>query len=154
MYNPKLFKITDIAVLIEFIQTYNLGMMVTIQDGVMQSDHLPFYVTQTDDTVTLIAHVARNNPLATLLQTGAQDVLIVFRGEHGYISPNWYPSKSIHHCHVPTYNYQVVQVHGRVQLIDERKFIARAVGTLTNIQETTEPTPWAMKDAPRDYTRR
>ena len=151
MYHPKLFKITNITTLIELIQQHNLGMMITLQDGVMQSDHLPFYVVQHDDTITLIAHIARANPLATLLHTGVQNVLVVFRGEHGYISPNWYPSKHIHHRHVPTYNYRVVQVHGQAQLINERKFITRAVGTLTNLQEANEPTPWAMKDAPDDY---
>lgn len=41
-----------------------------------------------------------------------QKVMAIFRGVDGYISPNSYPSKQKHHRHVPTWNYQVVHIHG------------------------------------------
>ena len=79
------------------------------------------------------------------------DVWIRFQGEQGYITPNWYPSKHVHHRHVPTWNYEVVQVRGRASVFDDVKGLMRAVGTLTNIHESTQDTPWKMKDAPADY---
>nr|WP_115006811.1 FMN-binding negative transcriptional regulator [Moraxella lacunata] len=52
---------------------------------------------------------------------------------------------------MPTWNYEVVQVRGRAGVFDDVKGLMRAVGTLTNIHESTQDTPWKMKDAPADY---
>jgi transcriptional regulator len=53
--------------------------------------------------------VALANDMHRLVSDG-QEVLVIFRGEDGYVSPNFYPSKAEHHRHVPTWNHQVV--HG------------------------------------------
>jgi transcriptional regulator len=75
----------------------------------------------------------------------------VFRGAHGYISPNWYPSKQETHRHVPTWNYEVVHVHGRIRVIDDEKFVRGVVARLTREHEARLPEPWKMSDAPADY---
>lgn len=149
MHLPPLFTETDRTVLTDFIKAHPLGALISIKDGTPQADLLPFYVVQQDDTLTLIAHFAKANPLADYVN-GA-DVMILFYGEQGYITPNWYPSKHVHHRHVPTWNYEVVQVRGRASVFDDVKGLMRAVGTLTNIHESTQDTPWKMKDAPADY---
>jgi transcriptional regulator len=76
---------------------------------------------------------------------------VIFRGHEGYISPNWYPSKHETHRQVPTWNYEVVHVHGRLTVMDEDKFVRRVVGKLTREHEAIEPRPWKMADSPRDY---
>jgi transcriptional regulator len=58
-------------------------------------------------------------------------VLVIFRGNESYISPNWYPSKHETHRQVPTWNYEVVHVHGRLAVMDEEKFVRRVVARLT-----------------------
>jgi transcriptional regulator len=77
--------------------------------------------------------------------------MVVFRGPHGYISPNWYPSKHETHRHVPTWNYEVVHAHGRLRIVDDEKFLRGIVGRLTRRHEASEPRPWKMGDAPPDY---
>lgn len=149
MYLPQIFHQTDPKKLIDLIQTHPLGTLISLKDGVPQVDHLPFYLVQKDDQYQLVAHFAKANPLAQYVD--GQEVLVVFMGEQGYISPNWYPSKHIHHRHVPTWNYQTVHVRGTAQLFDDKKSLMRAVGTLTNIHESTQSTPWKLKDAPADY---
>lgn len=154
MYLPQIFCETDTDTLLELIRQYPLGMLISIQDGIPQADYLPFYVVQDNDELTLIAHFAKANPLAKFVD-GA-DVLVVFMGEQGYISPNWYPTKQDHHRHVPTWNYQTIQVRGRATIFNDTKELMRAVGTLTSIHETktantTKQTPWKMADAPKDY---
>jgi transcriptional regulator len=77
--------------------------------------------------------------------------MVVFRGVQGYISPSWYPSKHEHHRHVPTWNYEVVHVHGRIRVLDDMNAVRGAVAKLTRQSEAGEPVPWKMGDAPADY---
>jgi transcriptional regulator len=78
-------------------------------------------------------------------------VLVVFRAEHAYISPNWYPSKHEAHKQVPTWNYKVVHVHGTLTVRDDEKFVRGLVARLTRTHEASQPQPWKMTDAPADY---
>lgn len=149
MYLPPIFTENDPTILTKFIQTHPLGTLISLQNGAPQADLLPFYVVQDGDKLTLIAHIAKANPLAN--HAHGADVMVLFYGEQGYITPNWYPSKQIHHRHVPTWNYEVVEVRGRASLFDDVKGLMRAVGTLTNIHEKEQKTAWKMKDAPADY---
>ncbi|MGA1326615.1 MAG: FMN-binding negative transcriptional regulator, partial [Rubrivivax sp.] len=82
---------------------------------------------------------------------GGADVLVIFRGNESYISPNWYPSKHETHRLVPTWNYEVVHVHGRLTVMDEERFVRGVVARLTREHEASEPRPWKMGDSPPDY---
>lgn len=150
MYLPTIFCQDNQDELIALMQAYPLGTLISLDtDGQIAVDLLPFVVTKDNDKVILTAHIARANPLATYIDN--QAVTVLFYGEHGYISPNHYPSKHIHHRHVPTYNYQVVQVRGQVSVFEDTKSLMAQIGTLTNRQEKDEPKPWKIKDAPHDY---
>jgi transcriptional regulator len=78
-------------------------------------------------------------------------VLVVFRGEQAYVSPNWYPSKHEAHRQVPTWNYEVVHAHGTFTAHDDERYLRGVVARLTRHHEVTEPKPWKMSDAPADY---
>jgi transcriptional regulator len=82
-----------------------------------------------------------------------QEVLAVFRGEDGYVSPNFYPSKPEHHRHVPTWNYQAVHVYGDISFQHEERAKRAAVGLLTREHEQRRngDKAWRMADAPADY---
>ena len=150
MYNPPHFAITDTAELHRIIESYPLGTLVTHFDG-LDANHLPFeFDPQRGEFGTLTAHVARANPIC---QTAAQggDVMVIFRGAEGYISPNWYPSKHETHRLVPTWNYEVVHAHGHIKLLDDEKFVRGVVARLTREHEATEPKPWKMGDSAPEY---
>lgn len=133
------------------IREHPLGLLVTHTAAGLEANHLPFLL---DDTAgacgTLLAHVARANPIWTQVRDG-DPVLVVFRGADGYISPNWYPSKQETHQHVPTWNYEAVHAHGRIRIRDEASFVRGMVARLTRQQEASQPVPWKMGDAPPDY---
>jgi transcriptional regulator len=98
----------------------------------------------------LRAHVARANPVWQDVANG-DEVLVVFRAGDAYISPNWYPSKHELHKQVPTWNYMVVHAHGRITILDDERYVRGVVGRLTRTHEASEPKPWKMGDAPKDY---
>src|SRR4030095_7104729 len=94
----------------------------------------------------LHSHVARANPVWRELASG-DEVLVVFRGAHAYISPNWYPSKHEHHRQVPTWNYMVAHAHGRVTVHDDERYVRGVVARLTKRHEATLSNPWRMSNS-------
>lgn len=103
----------------------------------MDANHIPFELyTETQDLTVLKAHIARANPLFQQLQD-QQEVLVVFSADQGYISPNWYPEKLQHHRAVPTWNYRVAHVRGKIRIHDDEKFLRDLLERLTRQHEAT-----------------
>ena len=149
MYRPSHFEINDPSELHRIIHAHPLGVLITQHDG-LDANHLPFLLDASQGPLgTLTAHIARANPLCQA--PDGSEVLVVFRGEHGYITPSSYPSKHETHRQVPTWNYEVVHAHGKLTLRDDAKFVRGVVGKLTKLHEAKEATPWKMSDAPADY---
>ncbi len=151
MYNPPHFAIQDPDALHRIIREHPLGALVTQGPGGLDANHIPFeFDAARGPHGMLTAHVARANPLLQQCGDGAE-VMVIFRGHESYISPNWYPSKHETHRLVPTWNYEVVHVHGRLALLDEERFVRGVVARLTREHEAAEPRPWKMGDSPPDY---
>jgi transcriptional regulator len=151
MYTPAHFAINEPQQLHAIIRAHPLGALVTHGPEGLDANHIPFELDANAGAQgRLTAHVARANPVWQQCQGGA-DVLVIFRGNESYISPNWYPSKHETHRQVPTWNYEVVHVHGRLRVMDHEKFVRGVVARLTRQHESTEPRPWKMGDAPPDY---
>lgn len=148
MYLPPHFA-AERASLIALIQTHPLGVLIRHHEDALDADHLPFLIEERGDTLHLLAHVARANPLWQ--QSDGSPVLVIFRGAEGYVSPNWYPGKAEHHRAVPTWNYAVAHAHGRLRVHDDARFVQRLLARLTREHEEAMPRPWRMGDAPRDY---
>jgi transcriptional regulator len=144
MYTPKHFVETRVEALHGLIRAYPFATLVTRAADGLTANHLPFELV---DEV-LHGHVARGNELAQLDGT---EVLLVFQGPDGYISPNWYPSKHETGREVPTWNYAVVHVHGRLRVIDDAAWLRRLLETLTDHHEAGQPQPWKITDAPEDH---
>lgn len=151
MYIPAHFAETRPEALQGIIREHPLGMLVTHGDAGLDADHIPFEFDASMGTHgTLIAHVARANPLWQRCPTGTP-VMVVFRGVEAYISPNWYPSKHEAHRQVPTWNYEVVHAHGTLTVRDDERFVRRVLAQLTRRHEAAEPQPWKMGDAAPGY---
>jgi transcriptional regulator len=152
MYVPPHFAETRGDELHRLIQQHPLGALVTRGPDGLDANQLPFELdAAAGPHGTLRAHVARANPLWTEVSEG-DEVLVVFRAADAYISPNWYPSKHESHRQVPTWNYQVVNVHGRIRIRDDEKYVRGVVARLTRTHEgRTGDKAWRMTDAPSDY---
>ena len=131
------------------MRTAPLACIVAQTDAGLIANHLPL-LTGADGA--LVGHVALANDMHRLVADG-QEVLVIFRGEDGYVSPNFYPSKAEHHRHVPTWNYQVVHVYGDIRFQHDERAKRAAVGLLTRDHErrVNGDRAWRMADAPADY---
>lgn len=153
MYLPSPFAESRVGELHRLVREHPLGMLVSHTAGGLDANHLPFLLDERRGACgTLLAHVARANPLWREVGEGAP-VLVVFRGAQGYISPNWYPGKQATHRYVPTWNYEVVHAHGRLHVHDDETFVRGVLARLTRQHEAEagEARPWKMGDAPADF---
>lgn len=151
MYNPKHFEQGDLSVVSDLIAHFPLGALVTSQSGSLEADHIPFLLRgDLASGARLIGHVAKNNPV---WQRASADVesMVIFQGPSAYISPNWYPSKQIHHEVVPTYNYAVAHVYGKLSISHDPQTKLEVVDQLTAAMEAGREAPWQVLDAPARY---
>ncbi len=152
MYQPKHFEETRPEAMQALVASQPLCTLVTLSDEGLVADQIPMLLRPGEGSMgTLVGHVARANPLwrATRLDT---PVLAIFQGPQHYISPNWYPSKQEHGKVVPTWNYVVVQVRGVLRIHDDAAWVRQQASQITDQQERASAKPWAVDDAPRDYT--
>ncbi|ABM94997.1 FMN-binding negative transcriptional regulator [Methylibium petroleiphilum] len=151
MYLPRHFEEQRPEALHDLIDKHPLGMLVTHGSDGLDANHVPFELDAGEGPHGVLrAHVARNNPLWQNVAQG-DEVLVVFRAQDAYISPNWYPSKHEAHKQVPTWNYRVVHAHGRITVHDDERHVRGLVARLTRRHEADQPRPWKMGDAPPEY---
>ena len=149
MYLPEHFKEIDPAEIAAVIAQAPLACLVAQTPDGLVANHLPLLAGPDG---TLIGHVALANDLHRLVAEG-QEVLAIFRGVEGYVSPNFYPGKAEHHRAVPTWNYQAVHVYGAIAFQHDDRAKRAAVGLLTRTHErrVNGEGAWRMADAPADY---
>lgn len=149
MYLPPHFEEKDSAEIAALLRAFPLACIVAQTAEGLIANHLPLLMGPKE---TLIGHIALKNDMHRLIAEG-QQVLVIFRGEDAYISPNLYPTKADHHRHVPTWNYQTVHIHGEITFQHDDHAKRAAVGLLTRDHERrmNGAAAWKMADAPADY---
>lgn len=152
MYLPNQFEEVRDEELLRLIAAYPLGALVVNGPNGLDANHVPFLLDEASGGRRLLAHVARDNPLWKEAKSG-DEVLVIFRAEDAYISPNWYPSKHESHRQVPTWNYRVVHVHGWLHIRDNEGFVRTVVARLTRKHEAQvgSAKPWKMTDSSPEY---
>jgi transcriptional regulator len=138
------------------IAAHALGMLVTHDGSAPDADHLPFeFVPVAADSAQesarlglLRAHVARANPV---WRRAGQQVLVVFRGPASYTPPDQEEKAATGGRVVPTWDYHVVHVHGRLRAIEDPAWLLDLLHGQTGHHEARQPQPWAIGDAPPAY---
>jgi transcriptional regulator len=154
MYVPSQHEETDLSILHALIRAHPLGTWVTQGEGELVANHIPFFVDHTrGERGTLVAHVARANPVWKLFSRTV-DSVVIFQGAEQYISPSWYPSKQADGKVVPTWNYAVVHAHGVPRTFEDKEWLSRHLNQLVDSQEASRTPPWKVSDAPADYIER
>ncbi len=141
MYLPEAFDARDLGAL-DRLAAYNaFGTLVSQLDGAPFVSHLPVLYRRAGDQVTLTGHWARANP--QWREIAEQRVLFILHGPHAYISPRWYLAPQ---QNVPTWNYAVAHVYGRVRVIHDAAELERIVTALAAQYEAGAPQPWRFED--------
>lgn len=150
MYLPAHTAETRPEALHALIDAHPLGALVRAGAGGLDADHIPFELVPPCPAAPrgrLRAHVARANPLAHADGVAA---LVLFRGDAGYVSPRAQDLAALNGRMVPTWDYMVVNVHGRVRTVDDAEWIMAHMRAATARREP-ERGGWTIADAPQDY---
>ncbi len=146
VYVPAHFAATD-ELLRSFLDAGVLADLVTVGPEGLDATPLPLLLNA--EGTSLHGHLARNN---RQWEADGSPCLVIVRGADAYVSPGWYPSKREHGRVVPTWNYEVVHVHGRLVTHDDAAWTEDLVRRLTERHEAAQQTPWSVDDAPATFT--
>jgi transcriptional regulator len=148
VFTPRHFAENDPLAAAAMARSAGLGHLTVAGPDGLVSTPVPFLID--DDATVVRAHLARPNPV---LAVAPADALLVVPLSDAYVSPGWYPSKAEHGKVVPTWNYEVVHLHGRLVTHDPA-WTLQLVRDLTDHHEADMPTPWSIDDAPATYVDR
>ena len=148
MYVPEAFAVDDPAETDALLAQAGLAVLATHGPQGLFASHLPF--VHDAKAGLLIGHLAQANPHPAQAPDGTQ-ALAVFTGPDAYVSPNWYPSKAEHGRTVPTWNYEAVQVTGRLTWFSDRDRLVGVIDALTQRFEAGFAQPWRIDDLPPGY---
>jgi transcriptional regulator len=146
MYVPGHFAEDRTDVVTELVRGSGFGHLVVAGDDGLASTPVPFVV---DDELSAVRfHVARPN---RVWRAAPCEALLIVAVSDAYVSPGWYASKAEHGEVVPTWNYEVVHVHGRLVAHDEAAWLARQIRDLTDENERMMSNPWSVDDPPDGF---
>lgn len=132
------------------VQGYGWAVLVTKS---LCAAHVPCLLDADRDPggdaaeLVLLGHTARADPASRDLLEGGE-VLLVFQGPNGYISPSWYDASP----YVPTWNFTAVHVYGVPELLDGEEGFAVLERTVEHFEAARE-SPWRLGEA-LPYARR
>ncbi|OQR89244.1 hypothetical protein ACHHYP_06394 [Achlya hypogyna] len=149
MYTPSAFREIGTERIHEVLAKHPFATLV-LPRGIDESpfvSHIPLL----HDTASneLRGHVAKVNAIGRL--EGNTSALAIFHGPNAYVSPSWYETKRVSGKVVPTWNYVVVHVHGKLTIVHDPNWILDNVSQLSDAHEKGMATPWAVTDAPDEY---
>lgn len=136
VYSPALFRVTDRLALAEFIRQHPLATLITADGPRVDVSLIPLVL----EGETLWGHFARANPQWKTLERVGHAVC-VFHGPNGYISPTWYRGSG----EVPTWNYQMVEVRGPVELHSDHAGLDRELGRMAGTFEAGRSPEWTNR---------
>lgn len=140
VYQPASFVPRDGSASERAIREYPFATLITGRAAEPQISHLPLlFHASPRPNGELIGHMARANPHWRLFGEGP--TAAVFQAPHAYVSPSWYaePEKA-----VPTWNYAVVHVHGRVELVEDRTRTIAILDEMVERFESGRVAPWRL----------
>lgn len=112
MYTPPKFNVTDIEMIAQLVRENSFATVISYPDDIF-INHLPL-IYEAGSADVLIGHMSRKNPQWEHFQKNPKATVII-HGPHAYISPSWYRSGR----DVPTWNYAVVHLQGRVEIVED-----------------------------------
>ncbi|HKR62412.1 MAG TPA: FMN-binding negative transcriptional regulator [Thermoanaerobaculia bacterium] len=133
----------------DVIRDHMFAVMISNTTDGLFATHLPFlHDADRGEHGTLVAHLAKANAHARHLADGTE-VMVIFSGEHGYISPSWYPRRDA----APTWNYVAIHCYG-VPVITPPEETLHAIARLVERMEASRSNRWTLGELSEDETAR
>jgi transcriptional regulator len=144
MFIPKLYRSEDLDLMKEIIRDNAFALLISSVEKIRATHSMMMLNDNDPENIYVETHISRANPQAKTLKDG-DEVLCDFLGAHTYISSSWYD-----HLNVSTWNYEAVQVYGKVQLMNHDE-LYQHLDKLTSKYESFQKCPVMVKDMGREF---
>ncbi|AKK72112.1 transcriptional regulator [Chryseobacterium gallinarum] len=144
MFVPKLYKSDDKQLMKEIIRENAFALLISSVDKIRATHSMMMLNEDDPENAYIETHISRANPQAKILKNG-DEVLCDFLGAHTYISSSWYD-----HINVSTWNYEAVQIYGKVELMSNNELYIH-LEKLTSKYEKFQQCPMMVKDMGKEF---
>jgi transcriptional regulator len=141
VYIPEHFRGRNHEDTVNFMRANPFAILISSLDSGPFATHLPLFVREQEETLTVRGHVAKANPHWRYLEEQPQ-CLAIFHGAHSYISPSNYAARES----VPTWNYAAVHLYGNARLIATREDLLAMLHELMGSFEPAYAEQWGTLD--------
>ncbi len=145
MYIAEPFRNQNSPEVFEIIQNFSFATLISkdTEDDIYVS-HIPVLpIIDGDKLVSLTGHLSKRNPHFHFLKA-KPEATIIFHGPHTYITPTWYRSGR----DVPTWNYVVVHVKGRIEFGENYRDLVGLLAKTSQKYEGNGPDAWKFELPP------
>ena len=147
MYSPRAHVETDLAQLDALIAAAPFVTLVTSDaDGSPFATHLPVLYQRDGNDILIEGHWARPNPQAK----HEGNAMMIVHGPHAYVSPTYYPDKEPA-ARVPTWNYAVAHLGGKLEPCEDEPVLADLVARLSQSFEKSVGSDWKFEPEREDH---
>ncbi|MDQ0592703.1 transcriptional regulator [Chryseobacterium ginsenosidimutans] len=144
MFIPKLYKSEDYNLMKEIIRENAFALLISSVDKIRATHSMMMLNEDDAENIYIETHISKANPQAKTLKNG-DEVLCDFLGAHAYISSSWYD-----HVNVSTWNYEAVQIYGKVELMNQEE-LYNHLDKLTSKYEKIQQCPMMVKDMGKEF---
>ena len=148
MYTPRAFAESDLAALDWLIAHDPFATLITLAGSEPFATHLPVLYSRDGERVLIEGHWAKPNPQVA----HDANALLIVHGPHAYVSASWYPDKEAA-ARVPTWNYAVAHLHGRLEASTDHDFLAGIVERLSDEHEAKAGQDWRFERSRDEHAR-
>lgn len=142
MYLPKHFSQEEWTQISDLVKANGFATVLSFpKNENTYINHLPLVFDQDSEKENaLIGHMAKRNPQWMHFKENP-NCTVIFHGPHTYITPTWYKSGR----DVPTWNYTVVHMHGKIELLESFDDQINVLEKLTQFYEGSGPRAWQFE---------
>lgn len=144
MFIPKLYKSEDYNLMTEIIREHSFALLISSVDKIRATHSMMLLNEDDTENVYIETHISKANPQAKTLKDG-DEVLCDFLGAHTYISSSWYD-----HVNVSTWNYDAVQIYGKVELMNPEE-LYNHLDKLTSKYEELQQCPMMVENMGKEF---
>ncbi|MEI7487482.1 MAG: FMN-binding negative transcriptional regulator [Chryseobacterium sp.] len=144
MFIPKIYRSEDYQLMKQIIKENAFALLISSVEKI-RATHAMMMLNEDDpENIYIESHISRANPQAKTLKNG-DEVLCDFLGAHTYISSSWYD-----HVNVSTWNYEAVQIYGKVELMNQEELYSH-LEKLTAKYENFQKCPMFAEKMGREF---
>ena len=140
MYRPPKYRKDDKEFIFSFIEENPFASFILKGERLLAT-HIPVLAEGDAENFRLYSHIANHNEQKSLLEDGAE-ALLIFHGPHAYVSSSWYKEKDI-----STWDYTAVHVNARIRMQTAEELEA-SLERMVERFERKQESPLYYKDIP------